>query len=262
MKTILALLLLGAPQAFAANPTATEIEVVVQHVFVPSVGFDSNDEVEITIDGMIPNYCYMMGRSETSFDAQKKVFTLKQFAMPRNILQCLEKDPTAGNDYLATPYAFARTLRIGQLSAGQYTIRHKNSDTSVAERKFKVDAASTEAIDDLPYAPVTSAFIPEIVEETSRGEVILTGVFDSTCVDLGEVTVQRLDDVFVILPKLKVSDEQNCVIEKRPLQKIVNIGELKEGQYLLHVRSQSGLAVNRTFSVIKKKHDRRGAAPQ
>lgn len=256
MKKLIAILILCSCQAFAASD---EIEISIQNIFVPSVGFDGNDEVEVTVDGIIPNYCLTIGRTEVFFDSNRKYFIIKQYAVPRMITQCGEKKSEGFQDYLSVPYAFSRTLVVGRhLPEGLYTVQHKIEGQVLHERQFQVAVASSDSIDNMPYAPVTNVFIPELIEETSNAEIILTGIFNTSCVDVGETVVQRLGDVIVILPKLKVLSEQNCVHKKRPLQKIVGMGELKEGRYLIHVRSQSGFAVNRVFSVVKRASDHRG----
>jgi hypothetical protein len=87
-----------------------------------------------------------------------------------------------------------------------------------------------------------------------REDVIfdLTGTLNSTCTELDDqVEVVRQDDVYVVLPVMKVKPDVVCAQVLVPFSKKVDLGRLAPGEYLLHVRSMNGSSVNRVFTVTR-----------
>src|SRR5579885_1520061 len=58
-KTLLSLSF--ALVAMSSVSFADLVEVPVGHVFVPQTGYGSNNNVEVTLDGYLPNSCYQLG---------------------------------------------------------------------------------------------------------------------------------------------------------------------------------------------------------
>ena len=80
----LAGMLLLAANAYADLPEATNVETVevpIQYVFVPKVGYDDNDNVQIVLDGFLPNSCYTMAGNMAEPTRDPRVFRIRQFAL-------------------------------------------------------------------------------------------------------------------------------------------------------------------------------------
>ena len=232
-------------------------EVALEEVFVSPVGYDSNDNIEIVLDGKLPSACYDLFQTKIIPVPEKNKFLIKQFIRQKHLTECeTEHSEHQGEIF---PVQFTTVVSLGELAAGEYRIDYKKAASSGTKgvKTFQVSTATAEGIDDHLYAPVSSAFIPELIYSTPNAQVILTGILGNSCMEMlpSDVQVEKYGNIFVILPKLKLSMQQECVANPRPLQQFVSLGAVEPGRYLVHVRSMTGRSVNKTFTVIKKTTD-------
>lgn len=228
----------------------TERLLEIEKVFVAPEGFDDNDNVQIVIDGNLPNICFELGKTSVTRDEDGKTLSIAQLTHKKNVLGCEQENM---QDELNWKVPFQKELSLGQLPAGNYTIQFNLGSSKFQKRQFVVKKSTIRNVDDILYAPISSAFIPEMIYETENGEAVLTGILATTCLHLDQdkIKVQKFDDVIVVLPELSISKEAPCLRTPRPLHEIVSLGPLRKGRYLLHVRSMSGLSINKIFTVIK-----------
>lgn len=231
-------------------------EVPIEEVFVAPKGYDSNDNIEIIVDGKLPNACYELYKTETKTIGFN--IYVKQFIKIKQISECRPENQSQQTTPL-WPVQFTNRIEIGELQSGLYSIIY-NSNFIEKKKKFEVTKSVSSSIDDDLYAPVSNAFIPELIYTTSNAEVILTGIMTNTCMSFqGDVEVIKHSNVFVILPKMTVHRNRPCMSTMEPLQYIVSLGEIKkEGRYLIHVRSTTGRSVNKLFSVKESPFDPSG----
>lgn len=243
---ILTAILVMSFNSFAVIQPATS-EVSIEEVFVAPKGYDSNDNVEIIIDGKLPNACYELYNTDAKI-IDKKIH-IKQYIKVKQISECRPENQNQQTIPL-WPVQFTNRIELGELEAGKYTIIYK-SNLIEQKKSFEVVKSTSNSIDDDLYAPVSNAFIPELIYPTSNGQVILTGILTNTCMSfLGNVKVIRHENVFIILPKMTVHRNRPCMSTMEPIQQIVSLGEIAhEGRYLIHVRSTTGRSVNKLFSV-------------
>src|SRR4051794_26680489 len=63
---VFALLALSAGIAHAdGQPSFKKVQVPVGHIFIPSEGYDDNDNIQFVIDGVLPNGCYRVDHEQT-----------------------------------------------------------------------------------------------------------------------------------------------------------------------------------------------------
>lgn len=224
-------------------------EVSLTEVFVPPIGYDDNDNIEIVIDGKLPSPCYDL--HSTSVDRIEEKIYIKQFIRKKNISECLNDQ---SSNHLLFPVHFSNTISLGELDHGTYHLDYKSLNNN--HKTFIVSKSQHRSIDNFLYAPVSSVFIPELIYETSNAQVVLTGIFENTCMVLEEqnIEIKKLDNIFIILPKLSLLN-RNCVNTKRPLQNIIDLGTVRPGRYLIHVRSITGRSVNKAFTVVNNPAD-------
>lgn len=227
----------------------SEKELKIGQAFIAPEGFDDNDNVQVVLDGMLPNLCYELGRTKVNVDRHQHLIRIQQFAVKKNIKGCEEE--------AAWPVPFQQEVFLGQLPAGQYSIDYSQKDKE-AKREFKVIRAQAPgSVDETLYAPITNVFIPEMTYATDEGEVALTGVLPSPCLALypEKIQVRKFNDVIVVLPeltRLAGANDPQCTYVLSPLNVVAPLGSLTPGRYLLHVRSMTGRAVNRVFTVLPK----------
>ncbi|MDZ4660691.1 MAG: hypothetical protein SGJ18_03640 [Pseudomonadota bacterium] len=243
-------------ESIYADNVGNKIEVSIEKVYVSPTGYDDNDNVQLIIDGMFPNQCYQIANTNFSIDEDKKSISIRQLARLKGTTDC-QMNPLP--EYLSYATRFSSEINLGYLMAGEYTVNYKSPSAQKMERKFKVEAAKSDSTDEAIYAPVSDAFIPEMIYETANAEIILTGVLESLCLQWKQVDIERFDDIIVVMPKMQlISTPAQCRQNPEPLEKIVSLGAVKEGRFLLHVRSMSGKGINRMFSVVKKPGDMSG----
>jgi len=250
---VLTLILSTLTNVLYASPRITELEL--NDVFVVPKGYDTNDNVELTFLTKLPSACYSPSKYTLTKSNSKK-YSLKFFIKRKEISGCDETNL----EIVKVPVYYSQTISLGELNEGNYLVEFKTID-KITNVGFTVTKATSTTMDDMEYAPVSNAFIPEMIYATSDAQVILSGVIQSSCMDVfsEDISVSKEGNVFVIVPKAKSAPYQNCLPVETPLQKIVSLGEIvTPGAYLIHVRSQSGLSVNKVFQVREKAFDPTG----
>lgn len=233
MKTmfqVLAVLALSSGVAIASTPV--EIMAPIDHIYSP-VGFDSNDNTEVIIEGYLPNLCHKAPTSSVTVTDKK-----------------ININVTALRYHPSNPFCpeaivpFVETVKVGLLDKGDYdivvngrSIYEKRSAISVAE-------ATSNSVDEHVYANV------EYVEKQAGSrEVTLKGYNPSDCFVLDEINVvDNGKDVYSVLPKMKqISDF--CPMKMIPFEYKMDVPKkLKKDKVLLHVRAMNGLSVNSLFN--------------
>lgn len=245
-----AVLLMGfmamQPNVFAKS---TEVEVPAELAFSPSRGFDDNDNVQVVIHGMLPNMCYTLGRSEIQKESGS-AYRIKQFAIKKEDGVCLQETTMPPHMQLAVPYT--TEISLGQLSMGDYQFEFNSRQGSDKGISVNVASAKAPTVDSLPYASVSSVSVSDLVDSQQDTAVRLEGVLTSSCMVYSptETKVQKINDVYVVLPLVKIRTDVMCTQSLRPFSAKINLGKLAEGHYLVHVRSMNGKAVNRVVESL------------
>lgn len=221
-------------------------ELELEEVFIIENGFDSNDDIEITVHGQLPSACFKIDSIAVD-KVQEFEFSVKAFIKRKNLSGCT-------NEILNSPVNFSQTIALGELPSGEYFFNYKNS-LSAQKRRMLIRPSQSDSIDDNFYAPISSAFIPELINTTDNAQVVLTGIFHSNCFKLmpQDIQVIREGNIFIIIPKSRLLSLRVCKTSMYSINQIVNLGEInKEGHYMVHIRSLSGLSVNKVFHVKKR----------
>jgi hypothetical protein len=233
-------------------PHSPQLEQInVQEVFVPEVGYDNNDNVQVLVDGKLPNLCYDLDKTTSSIDMDKKIITITQYARKKSDSIC-DLDRRDLPEYMKYPVRYSQDYNLGQLHSGKYKIVFSQQKKLNKSRPLEIKKAPVSSVDNFIYAPISSAFIPEIIYETNDAQVVLTGIMGSTCLKFSKIDVITMNDVYIILPKLTYNGNVECQNQPRPIQKIISLGKVEPGRYLIHIRSTSGKAINKVFSVTKR----------
>jgi hypothetical protein len=227
------------------------LPVAIEQAFIPELGYDDNDNIEIVIDGKLPNACFELHTTRIEIDQQNYKINLKQSMQVKDIHECQPQQQNQAGIF-QWPIQYTTTVALGNLLAGTYKLYFNNGATT-KHKTFKVAKANHTGLDDTLYAPVSDAFIPELMYVGDQAHVVLTGILTNSCMNFNQdIEVSKIGNVFIILPKMTFITDQYCHPTMLPLQSIVNLGELtQEGRYLIHIRSTSGRSVNKVFSIIK-----------
>ncbi len=238
--------LIQSPRVCLADEV--EKEVTLQRIFIPAHGYDDNDNVQIFIEGMLPNGCYS-ARDPVIEKSSANLISVKQFAKRMTDGTCSVADENLPETW-KFPTRFSKEYYLGTLSAGTYTLNFATASGFKTARSFLVTAAPFATIDNLAYAPVQNAYIPESVNSESALSVALTGELSSNCLKVvDDVEIEKIDDVIVLLPRVELMGT-GCEYSPNSFVKNVTLPfQLKKGRYLLHIRTTGGGSLNRPFSV-------------
>jgi hypothetical protein len=83
-------------------------------------------------------------------------------------------------------------------------------------------------------------------EETGKHMLAITGSFGDRCSDFQEIKVNVANDVIIVQPVLERKADISCAPEKVRFLKTIELNDnVKDGVYMLHVRSLNGQAINK-----------------
>ena len=212
-----------------------ELNVPASQLFVP-VGYDDNDQVEIVVEGYLPDSCHKLGWVEVSKDFDKNTVDLRIIAW--------KVDETC----LDIKVPFTHTVRLGRIGEGKYQVRLRSQELS---RNLSVEKASKGQPDEFLYAPVDSARVASLLPKPGSIAVI-EGRFTNTCLKVKEVKVLNHEETIEVLPLMELTaldpKGEPCRAEEKQYVVTAPLPEVKSGRHLLHVRSLNGQAVNRVYS--------------
>ncbi len=228
------------------------VEVPVAHVFVPPQGYDDNDNIQLVLDGTLPNACYKVADNSIRLNKETQEIRAQLYADRKIDGDCA--DPRQIPPSLQAPVPFTVEVSVGKLSWGQYQVVYKDSATNQRSRTFVVEKAQKRDVDNVPYAAISSVWINDTVPSGSAIEATIVGSLTSTCAYLTpEVVIKKMDDIFVVLQGQSVRPNLICAFMLVPFQRTLQLGTADEGRYLIHARSMNGNAVNHAFSVVMAK---------
>jgi hypothetical protein len=218
----------------------------INNIFVPQEGFDDNDNIEFVLDGELKNACLKLGAASVRTYANIIDVNVESYRDPDTV--CAQDDSLLPQAIQIT-VPFSKEIEVGQLKAGEYTIRFQTPNALVT-KAFTVKPAPTDRQDTFNYAPVDNAAISSIVRLGENTVVHLSGMLTSSCMKLrDQALVSRVGDVIVVKPLVNVDLSSKCLMYLRPFHQEVTVPDLGQGRYMVHVRSMNGQALNRVFSV-------------
>lgn len=244
--------------ALAAEPGVSPelVEIPVSQLFVPRIGYDDNDQVEALIQGELPNPCFSVA-VPTAEAKPAGGYRIRQYAWLSHTGNC------RSGDLIDDPVNFTSVVTLGLLKAGAYQLEFDKQWVGLAQSPLRIDMAASDDIDNFNYATVSSVELLEAYVEGQEARVMVRGVLPSCGVKLvSPMPIERVDDVFVVLPKLEKRPPQECPTIEKTFRVRLNLGTLKAGSYGLHIRSRGGRAVQSAINVLRppSPHNLRGWA--
>lgn len=233
----------------AVPSNTAEVEIPVTVLLAPPVGYEDKNNIQVVLYGMLPNACYSIGNYRVEKLGSNEL-AVHQFAYKENQGLCADDSGIPESMKMAVP--FMVEVSVGQLPAGDYKFDYQVVGGTIGTRMLNVAKATAPTVDSLPYAAVSSASVPELVNGMKDVKVTLDGILNSTCTSLdSNVRVLHYKDVTVIEPLIKVKTGVICAQMIVPFQLPVNLGKMVPGRYLIHIRSMNGKSVNRVIDVSK-----------
>ncbi|NBX75657.1 MAG: hypothetical protein EBQ92_03820 [Proteobacteria bacterium] len=213
------------------SPNAPKtVETALTKAYIP-LGFDDNDRIQIAVAGTFKNTCYKVGPHALKVDAENKTITVQQQAYLYSGV-CLQ---------MLVPYS--EIVDVGIIPSGNYKVIDAQSGKALAE--LPVNVGTSAGPDDFTYAPVSDAYVVKD-EETGKHMLAIAGSFGDRCSDFQEIKVNVANDVIIVQPVLERKADISCAPEKVRFLKTIELNDnVKNGVYMLHVRSLNGQAINK-----------------
>ena len=217
---------LTVTHAWASTPI--EKTVYIDNIYVPD-GYDSNDNVEVMVEGALPNLCHKSPKVEVHKNGNEVNLKLTSLYY-------------SAENYFCPPaiVPFLLTVNLGILNKGEYKITNGNLDG--IKKDLKINEASTEDIDDFIYANVD--YLEKVRSE--KNLIRLKGYHVSDCFELDHVDFStNKSDTVIVLPIMRQVSEF-CPRKMMPFEYEVEVPSLVErGKILMHVRTMNGNSYNK-----------------
>ncbi len=234
----------------AAYAHAARVEVGVEALLAPTVGYEQKNNIQVVLYGTLPNKCYSLDEYQVEKDQLGRTVSVRQWAERETSGLCADESHLPPD--WKTPIPFMTEVSVGHLPVGNTTFSFMRTGGGVGSRVVRVSPNTTLSIDSMPYAAVSNVGVADVINGTKEIVVTLTGVLNSSCTQLeDEVKVDHESDVFVLLPTVKAKKEGQCLEVLIPFKKKVNLGLAPAGRYLIHARSMNGKALNRVIMVAR-----------
>ena len=234
----------------SAGPNAGNepIEIPVENVLAPTTGYEEKNNIQVVISGSLPNFCYTLSEARFEQNPIDRVIKVKQYATRQSAGVCA--DENALPRHMAMSIPFTTELSIGNLAMGNYQVTYNHFEGKVKARPLSVSGNIKPTIDTLPYAAVSKIMALPIISSQEPVEVTINGMLNSTCTELDpEVKILNEEDVYVLMPTVRIKKGVICLQVLIPFEKKVNLGRLSTGQYLIHTRSMHGNSLNQIIQV-------------
>lgn len=227
-KLIIILGLISSPLFASHSQKVMQTQVPVDHLYVPK-GYDSNDNIELVVEGYLPNLCYKNPSSVVNVDGNTINVSIIANSTDFEGAQCAE---------MIVP--FSHVFTVGLLHKGNYNVV-VNGEHSTS---LFVTESSSDAIDEDIYANVE-----HIKQIPGEQRVVIKGHHPSFCLEFDRFEITHNDkDVYSVRPiTKKITDF--CPKKMIPFEYEMEVpNELKRNRVLIHVRSMSGNSVNSIYS--------------
>ena len=232
------ILMLASKHSLGEAVAPVVVDVPLKKVFVPA-GFDSNDRVQFAVGGELKNSCYKIASNSVTVHPETKTIVVKQQAYVY-LGFCL---------MMIVPYSDVITLGIME-QPGDYQIIDGSSGQPMG--RILINLARNVEQDEYLYAPVTDVSLATQSGDTpsennpEKNKLVLRGTFTNSCMSIKEVKVSYNENSIVVQPLAHYAPQtENCKEEKRNFSQEVSLDSKLAGEYLVHVRSLNGAAINK-----------------
>lgn len=201
------------------------VPIYPNQIHVP-LGFDSNDQAEIIVHGLLPDTCHRRPSGKVEVRGNEIHVEMKADKVSGSQVYCIKA---------MVPYLVS--VPLGKLPEGAYKIAVNTIEPTTY--KMVVDRPGSASIDNFTYANVTN-----VTKDEETGELIISGEHPSNCMELTkiEIIANETHDTFSVMPiVMKTGDDCNLVMTPFKVQVPFMA---PAGGVVFHVRRLDGTAVN------------------
>lgn len=211
-----------------------EVNVPITNVFVPT-GFDSNDEIDIIIEGILPTLCHF---NPSVSIAEKKSQNLIIVAKA-NLLNA---------HCVKTYIPFMKVLKLKNFQAGAYRLLFKNPSHHIPGLNLQIKPVPLLITPPINYIQDENIYANvESVYSLDKDTIAIRGTHPSDCFKLKEIKlIVDKSNILVVLPKMERDQNVSCLPQKLiPFEYNIDLREKNlDERTLIHIRSMSGQSHN------------------
>jgi hypothetical protein len=197
-------------------------------LYIPS-GYDSNDLVEVTLIGSLPDSCHRNPTYEITREGKTFVIGLYAYYVPEE----------RGCRKVSIPYQ--ETINLGLLAAGSYKVQLRGTKV-ISEGVVRVTEASSALQDDFHYGNVMN-----VIENDYSRSIELVGTNPSACLVFEKLEIEIQKDIIVLKPQFEeVGVCKNGPTEFAIRYDVPHLPNHPRG-VLIHVRVMGGRSFNYLF---------------
>jgi len=197
--------------------------VSAQVSYVPA-GFDSNDRVQLMVEGSFRDSCLRVGPYTKVVSAGRITLHLSAYRYDTGCMDVM--------------VPFSQSIDVGILPHGNYLIVDGASGKAIG--RLPVKATTKAEPDDFLYAPVRDI---NIAYGYTKNAIQLSGAFFNSCMKIKEVKAfMDGDRVVTVLPMAEILPGP-CTLGYFPYNSYASYPQGTKGKNLIHVRSLSGQAL-------------------
>lgn len=198
------------------------------------IGYDNNDQVLITVLGMVPNTCTQPG--DAKFEIAGDKITIRQTSLDY-------KD--TGKVCTQTRMPFMKDVQLGVIENSNMNYKIVDGKTGDVIGKLPIGISPVSEPDSELYLSVTDARVwKDGKGSKAKWKATVVGKYNSKCTKLKEVKVDVLEKehsiiVRPILERIGQLSDDQC----EPTERLIAAGVVDhnlKGLWLLHVRSIQG----------------------
>lgn len=224
MKLLIVFFTLITMNAWAMN----KVSLMTGKLYIPQ-GYDTNDLVEVTLIGSLPDSCHRNPTYEIEKKGKEFNIYLYAYYVPDN----------RGCKKISIPYQ--ETINLGMLERGTYTIQLKGTAV-ISKGTLKIQEATSALQDDFKYGNIMN-----VIEDEDSRVIELVGTNPTNCLVFEKLDTVIQKDVLVLKPHFREQGECRNVPTMFSIKYAVPYLPDHARGILLHIRVMGGRSLNYLF---------------
>ncbi len=214
---------------FSLNLLAmTRQPLVSGKLYIPD-GYDSNDLVEVTLIGSLPDSCHRNPTYEITREGKTFVIALFAYYVPEE----------RGCRKVSIPYQ--ETINLGLLAKGSYKIQLRGTKV-ISESAIRIAESRSSLQDDFKYGNVMN-----VIENDYSRTIELVGTNPSACLVFEKLDSEIQQDIIILRPHFR--EEGVCKDEPTEFSLRYDVPHLPTHArgLLIHIRVMGGRSLSYLF---------------
>lgn len=227
MKLFIGFLISVFSLSFSVQAESTKVHLSSGKLFVPQ-GYDSNDLIEVVVQGSLPNSCYKGPTHEVIKEGN--IFKIYLYAYYQPAEHCKK---------FSIP--FQQTVNLGMLNQGKYKVQ-LNEVHIIAEEELLIKESVSSFQDDFLYGNIMN-----LIEDEDSRTVQLVGTNPTDCLVFKKMEQEIQKNMIILKPQFSEVGDCHDIPTEFTLKYDVPFLESHPRGMMLHIRVMGGRSLNYFF---------------